>query len=258
MKKIITLFTATLCFAGFGLSQATAMNFSGADCNGNQVDLFSDLDAGKAVVLFFYMPNCGSCPPPAAQIQTMAANVNASYPGLVKGYAFPYQNSSTCASVVSWVTNNSLDWYSPLDSGAAQVAYYGGFGMPTVVLLGGDNREVLFVTQDFNTSDTTTMRDLILGMLEADVQELNAAPSLDVFPNPSTELITVRFEATAPTATIELIDLEGKQVLVIEKQQLQHGMIIEELNVSKIPAGSYLVRVHLDGKIVTDKINVLH
>ncbi len=74
----------------------TPMQFSGVDCNGASVDMFADLDAGKAVILFFYMPNCGSCPPPAKKIQAMTNNINVMHPDMVKGYAFPFQNSTTC------------------------------------------------------------------------------------------------------------------------------------------------------------------
>lgn len=147
-------------------AQTNAMQFSGLDCNGNNVDVFADLNAGKAVVLFFFMPNCGACPPPATKVQAMANNVMNTYPGMVKGYAFPYNNSSTCSTAQAWVTNNSLNFYAPVDSGAAQVAYYGGFGMPTVVLLGGLDHRVMFVTQSFLTSDTTIMRDSILNLLQ--------------------------------------------------------------------------------------------
>ena len=34
----------------------TAMDFNTNDCNGNMF-LFSDLDAGKALILIYYMPN---------------------------------------------------------------------------------------------------------------------------------------------------------------------------------------------------------
>jgi hypothetical protein len=72
------------------------------------VDLFADLDAGKAVILHFFMPSCGSCPPPAQKIQTMANNINAMHPAMVKGLCFPFQNSTTCAYAASWVSSNNL------------------------------------------------------------------------------------------------------------------------------------------------------
>jgi hypothetical protein len=146
-----------------------------------------------------------------------------------------------------------------LDSGAAQVAYYGGFGMPTVVLLGGNNHDVLFVTQNFTTGDTTTMRDLILNTFTAGTTELSMINSLEVFPNPSTDVIHLSFNVPSNTESfVELIDLDGKQVLVSEKTQLTEGLVQQELNVSGILSGSYLVRVHMNGTIATQNVNVAH
>ena len=79
----------------------SAMQIQGLDCYGNAVDMFADLDAGKAVILHFYMPDCGSCPPPAKKIQTMADDIMATYPGMIKAYAFPFQNSTTCEYSIS-------------------------------------------------------------------------------------------------------------------------------------------------------------
>ncbi len=263
MKKIATKSLIILSFLGLtttGFSQTTAMQFNGVDCNANSVDLFADLDAGKAVVLFFYMPNCGTCPPVASKIQTMANNINATHPGLVKGYAFPFQNSTTCTYSASWVADNNLPLYAPMDSGAVQVAYYGGFGMPTVVLLGGANQDVLFVTQDFNTSDTTTMRDLILNTFTASTPELKEEISnLSVFPNPSTDVMTINFNLlTSSESFIELLDLKGSRVLVMENEQLNQGAVQKELNVSALSAGSYILKVHANGTVATQKVNVSH
>lgn len=254
-KSLAAALFALLAFPGF--SQTTAMNFSGVDCNANNVDLFSDLDAGKAVMLIFYMPNCGSCPPVATKMQTMANNINATHPGLVKAYAFPYQNSTTCTYSSSWVVNNSLPLFAPMDSGAVQVAYYGGFGMPTVVLLGGDNHDVLFVTQDFNTSDTTTMRDLILTNLTAGLEEQQAIQNVSTFPNPASGIVTVNFEALQGAECImQITDLSGKTVLTFDKEKLNKGFIEKQIDLSALPTGSYLLSLEMNGTLITEKIHV--
>ena len=107
MKKSIFLSFALITILTISKAQTTAMQFSGQDCNGNSVDLYADLDAGKAVVLFYYMPNCVSCPPVAKKVQAMANNINDMHPGMVKGYAFPFQNTTTCTYSSSWVSTNN-------------------------------------------------------------------------------------------------------------------------------------------------------
>lgn len=242
----------------------TPMQFSGQDCNGNPVDLFSDLDAGMAVVLHFYMPNCGSCPPSAKRIQTMANRINTMYPGKVKGYAFPYQNSTSCAYSSSWVTSNSIGTlYAPMDSGAEHVAYYGGFGMPTVVLLGGKgaNRRVMFSTLSFSTSDTTIMRDSIQALLNS-FTGLNDndkhGPQFSIYPNPANDRITFQMDLIEPSLIqIEIMDITGRKVMRLENDKLS-GRVTKTYDITNLNPGIYIARVQEKGKFTSHKFNIYH
>lgn len=243
-------------------AQTTALQFTGPDCNGNAVDLFADLDAGKAVILHFYMPNCTTCPPVAQKIQKMAKNVLAQYPGMVKGYAFPFQNSTTCAYSASWVTTNKLtELYAPMINGAVHVAHYGGFGMPTVVVLGGKDHKVLFSTLSFSTSDTTIMRDKILALLKG-TTGINELPSVvnsfSVFPNLANSNISVKIDLKeASNLQVDIIDMTGKQVAVIMNKN-QKGLFTEQFNIATLPNGNYLVRLQVNGKSVSEKLSIIH
>lgn len=262
MTKSI-LITIALMFVVTISKAQTPMQFSGLDCNGASVDLFADLDAGKAVVLFYYMPSCGSCPPPAQKIQAMANNINATYPGMVKGYAFPFQNSTTCAYSSGWVSSNGLSTiYAPMDSGATQVAYYGGFGMPTVVLVGGSgsDKRVLFSTLSFSTSDTTAMRDSILALLSTTgIADLpSAVNAFNVFPNPAIDNVSINLDLKETSnLLIDVTDLTGKQVLIISDEKL-NGLVTKQFSTAILPSGNYFVRLHVNGKIATQKLIVNH
>jgi len=145
-----------------------------------------------------------------------------------------------------------------MDSGAVQVAYYGGFGMPTVVLLGGDNHDVLFVTQDFNTSDTTTMRDLILNTFTAGVAEQTPLQNVSAYPNPASGIVTVNFEALqGAEINMQITDLSGKAVMTFEKEKLNKGLIEKQIDLSSLPVGSYILNLEMNGTFVTEKINVV-
>lgn len=244
-------------------AQETAKQFTGTDCNGKAVDLFADLDAGKLVLIHFYMPNCGSCPPSAKKIQAMVKSIDAAHPGMVKGYAFPFQNSTDCSYSKTWVSTNSLSpLYTPMIKGAEHVAHYGGFGMPTVVLLGGGvDHKVLFVTQSFSTSDTATMRDLIKKQLESvsDVKDL--APevtSFGVFPNPSNSVSSIRVSLNKEAnVVLDVIDVNGKHIATIAEEKMS-GDVTKEFNVTELPSGKYLVRLKINGKTMIEKISVTH
>lgn len=260
-KSIFTIFTLMFVLT-ISKAQTTALQFTGPDCNGNAVDLFADLDAGKAVILHFYMPNCTTCPPVAQKIQKMAKNVLAQYPGMVKGYAFPFQNSTTCAYSTSWVTTNKLtELYAPMINGATHVAHYGGFGMPTVVVLGGKDHKVLFSTLSFSTSDTTIMRDKILELLKGTTgtNELPAVVnSFNVFPNPANNNISVKLDLKeASNLQVDILDMTGKQVAVIMNKN-QKGVFTEQFNIATLPNGNYLVRLQVNGKSVSEKLSIIH
>ncbi len=261
-KSILT--TIALMFVITISKAQTPMQFSGVNCNGASVDLFADLDAGKAVILHFFMPSCGSCPPPAQKIQTMANNINAMHPGMVKGYAFPFQNSTTCAYAASWVSSNNLGTlYQPMDSGAAHVANYGGFGMPTVVVLGGSgaNRRVMFSTQSFSTSDTTAMRDSIMAMLNmtSGIADLpSAVNKFTVYPNPATDNISINLDLKeTANLLIDVTDITGKQVAIISNEK-QTGIVIKQFSTAALPSGNYFVRLQVNGKTATQKLTVNH
>ena len=262
MKKTILLSIALMFVLKISKAQSV-MQFAGVDCNGNNVDLFADLDAGKAVILHFYMPSCGSCPPPALKIQTMANHINAMYPGSVKGYAFPFQNSTTCAYSSTWVSSNNLGTlYQPMDSGAAHVANYGGFGMPTVVVLGGSgaNKRVMYSSLNFVTSDTIKMRDSIVQLINpSGIKDLpTAVNSFNVYPNPANDNISINIDLKETSKLlIDVADITGKQIAIISEEK-QNGIIKKQFNTSGLPNGNYFVRLQVNGKTSTQKLTVLH
>lgn len=130
---------ALMLFTSVGTSTAqTVLNFQRTDCNGTMHDLYADLDAGNVVVLEFFMQGCAPCISSGKQLESMRSTLEASYPGRVKAYAIGYSDGYTCASVASWVSANGLTSI-PMDSGAAMIKHYGGFGMPTVVICAGVN-----------------------------------------------------------------------------------------------------------------------
>lgn len=262
MKKINLFLLALMFVITTSKAQTTAKQFTGLDCNGNNVDLFADLDAGKAVILFYYMPNCGACPPPASTIQTMAMGINAQYPGMVKGYAFPYQNVTTCTYSQSWVNSNNLGaLYTPMDSGASQVSYYGGFGMPTVVLVGGTDHQVLFSTLMFSSSDTTEMKNKILALFggSTGIKDLpSTVNNFVLYPNPANNKISVNLDLKeASNIVLDITDITGKQVALWVNEK-QSGSFEKQFSTESLPNGVYFVRLQVNGNITTQKINIVH
>lgn len=247
MKK--NLFLSIALILSFTIAKAqTAYQFSGYDCKGKYVNLFQDLDSGKAVVLFYYMPSCGTCPPPASKIQAMTKKLSVKYPGKIKGYAFPFQNSTTCDYSSTWVSSNNLsELYTPMDSGASHLAQYGGFGMPTVVLVGGKDHKVLFSTLSFNTSDTSIMKSEILKLFGSSASSRTLSDPLSktsIFPNPVNQTANISVEISEPTPLlIEILDIFGRPIKIIYNDFHYPGHFNFQFNTSDLPNGVCLLKI---------------
>lgn len=243
MKRfcLLVVFVATAT-RFFGQS---AYQFTGEDCLGNPVDLYADLDAGKAAILIFYMPDCGACPPPAAQIQEMANNVMNDFPDMITGYAFPFLDIYDCASVASWVDDSHVPFFTPMDSGEYQVAYYGGFGMPTVVLLGGEDHRVMFSTLSYLTSDTTIMKDSILrlfGVETAIEPLLSELAQMSIAPNPVNAQLSIdAVDMPAGEYTLTINNINGE--MIYNTITVSDGKLHEDIDVSALPEGLYILNI---------------
>lgn len=208
------------------------------------------------------MPNCGSCPPPAQKIQAMANTILASHPGKITAYAMPFNNTTTFAATASWVSSNGLSLYMPYDSGAVQVANYGGFGMPTVVLLGGTNHRVMFVTQSFSTGDTLIMRDSILNLLYGPAgakKEQDFVSNVSVYPNPANDKVQLELNIIQSSyIKIEVVNLLGEIVANIYESKITEGVFRKEIPTAALSNGTYFIRVNEGNKLQNYKFTVLH
>lgn len=152
-------------------------------------------------------------------------------------------------------------FFTPMDSGATQVAYYGGFGMPTIVLLGGTDHKVLFSTMSFSTSDTLAMRNKINALFKGTLgnETINSNPaSFSLYPNPSNEQVTIQFNSTPnSTVKVQVLDLSGKLVKEWMNEK-QNGLVSRQFNTSDLANGNYLVHMVTDGESYTRKLAVVH
>jgi hypothetical protein len=252
-NKILYLAIATMFAMGIAKAQVTtAMDFHREDCNGNMQHLFTDLDAGNAVILEFFMQNCTPCVDAGHELEAMKADLLAQFPGRVKSYALGFIDSYSCSSNASWVTDNGLTSI-PMDSGFAQVAYYGGMGMPTVVILGGGSSHSVLgqVYMGFDSGDTSRMasdmRMFLSTPLEADPSE-NVVSTVALLPNPASDHFNLQMGMGMPAhLRVELLDLAGRQLGVLVDQRVGIGDIDWSFSTGGLANGSYLLRVNYDG-----------
>lgn len=239
--------------------QTTAMDFTMDDCNGNMHNLFTTLDSNEVVVMEYFM-TCSSCIDAGHKIESMLVPLHAQFPGKINWYQFAYVNAYDCTTVNDFVTTNGFTSV-PFDSGEYMVAYYGGFGMPTVVVVAGPNHDVLFTDIGFSTGDTTIMANAIrafygVGNAVSSIHENEN--SLSVFPNPATDEINIQLALSQNSLVhLELIDLTGRVVAEIYNGSSTEKILQKQFTVSDFSNGTYLLKAVVNGKTSFNKINIL-
>lgn len=248
MKKIIYFFLAILLVASVAKAQTTAMDFTKNDCGGISHHLYSELDAGNVIIMEFIM-DCSSCIASGHAIESMMADLEMQYPGKVHLYQIAYTNSYTCATMDGFRNNNNFS-STVFDHGAAEVAYYGGFGMPTVAVAAGTAHDVIFSSVGFSVSDTGMVGQSIRAFFSTlDVKNTPSEISaFSVYPNPAESVVTIELGINqSSNLSLSIMDLKGQLVKEVTNENIT-GAAKFEVNVSDIPSGIYMAKATINNK----------
>jgi hypothetical protein len=120
------------------------------------------------------------------------------------------------------------------------------------------------IVQKMGAGSTTNNKDMdILNSVEAvflpwatDVQELNNFTGLALFPNPASDLLTIRTNLNTPAATTVTITNTIGQVVFAHQYPQAGSLFAENISLSNVPAGLYLVKIESNGSSVTEKVIV--
>jgi hypothetical protein len=261
MKKIISIIAISLASLSITRAQVTtAQDFTMSACNATTHSLFADhLDNGEVVIMEFFM-TCGSCLAAGQKITPLYNGLSSTYPGMVNFWALAYTNTYTCATATNWVTTNSINAV-PFDSGAAQVAYYGGFAMPTVVVVAGTQHQVIYNSNyDGAPGDTAAIHAAIDNFFAtAGVDDAANSIKFSAYPNPVSQLLNIELHvAVAAQVTLDMADLNGKTVKQISNSMLSAGTHQMQVETSDLTNGVYFIRLQTNGRSTQYKISVKH
>jgi hypothetical protein len=231
-------------------AQTTAQDWTKNDCDGNPHHLFAELNAGQVIIVEYVMLDCAPCVTAANGLKAVYNNFNTSHPGKVKSYSIGFIDSYTCADLQSWKTTNNLSHTTMFPNGASDVAYYGGMGMPTIVVLGGPYHKVFYKKLGYAPSDNNTITAAINSALVATgIDQTLKQVITSVYPNPGNGKITFELKENAE---VTIVDLSGKTIA--EFGTLTAG--IQHIDL-KLTAGLYLLQVNAhNGFIQREKILV--
>jgi Secretion system C-terminal sorting domain len=245
-KNVILCLTLLLFISTATYAQTVAQDWTKTDCDGKTHSLFSDLDNGKVVMIQFDMMNCIYCTKAAYNTDQIYKDYQVSNPGKLIMYSMGYDNNTTCDLMKNWVSTNKFS-FSIIEKCPDDVAYYGGMGMPTIVILGGRDHKVFYNKQGYSTSDNAVIKDSInAALVKAGIADVSPVFSgLKLYPNPSSQITNLVYTLSnqAPVS-IEVIDLLGQKSLSVLNENQQPGPQQVEINTSLLRDGMYFVRIN--------------
>lgn len=242
MKKL--LFTiAAFCSLNFAQAQTTAIDFTATDCNSASHTLFTELNAGKTVVITWVMP-CGSCVNGGKAAQNAVASFNTSNPGKVVYWMIDDLGDTPCPSLSSWASTNGITAPTLFgNSGnAADENDFGGTGMPHVVVI-APNKTILFNKKNGAANDETGIKAAISQSIALNVAEIDAR-EISIAPNPASNEVKVSY--TKAISTIKVVTAMGQTVA---EYNYASRTLNPSINISALATGVYKVLItDVDGK----------
>lgn len=217
MKKLSTLLfiLALLLLSINGFSQNTAMDVEQAECSGIPHHLFSELDAGNTIILEYVMLNCAPCIIGTKALESITAPYEASHPGRVHIYSFAFLNYYTCEQILAWKSDNNFT-HPVFNNGEEQVSYYGGMGMPTIVVVGTNEHKVFFKSIGYTSALDDLIREAIDSSLlynPTGVEEQIPTSSFKIYPTIFSDHLNVLTCKEIAGAELIIYDTFGRQVL---------------------------------------------
>jgi len=248
MKKVAYIIFSLGWYAT-ALAQTTVQNFTKNDCNGNPHDLFAELNSGKVIILEYVMMNCAPCITAGNGLKSIKADYAVSHPGKVELYAIGYDNSYTCADMTDWKNTNNLLSHTLFTEGASDVNYYGGMGMPTIVIAGGWGHQIFYKKLGYAPSDNTPIRNALnTALLAASSAQVGSLAEVRFFPNPASEKIFISLPDGANEISIS--DVSGKIVLAqLMPEDDEHIVWLNGMQ-----QGLYSITVRNKSAVLTQKL----
>jgi hypothetical protein len=107
---------------------------------GREYDLYNQMDSGFVIVHEYVMMSCRPCITAGKGLEKIVNSLRKLHPGRVKYFQTVFEDETDAATMKKWVKDNGFTPDAVFIKGAKEVAFYGGMGMPTILVLGGGKR----------------------------------------------------------------------------------------------------------------------
>lgn len=245
IKKITFAALALITGVNMTIAQTTATDFTANDCVGVPHNLFTELDAGKIIVIAWVMP-CGSCAAPSLAAYNAVQTFASSNPNTVYFYLVDDVANTSCASLTTWGNSNGMPDATKFSNATISMSDYGAPGMPKIVVMGGSNHSV---TYNLNSGVTQTgvqnaISDLLASLSASELTTETNGEAI-VVPNPVNGDFTVEYQMeNVQLETIEIVNALGQVVYTTEHKAVGTGVQTVKFGSEiKLEKGLYTVRI---------------
>ena len=103
-------------------------------------NLYATLDSGFVIIQEYVMMDCRPCITAGKGLETIITSMQKLYPGRIRLYQTVYENETDAKTMKKWIKENGFKPDAAFIEGKKEVEFYGGMGMPTILVLGGGMR----------------------------------------------------------------------------------------------------------------------
>lgn len=258
MKKTLLL-SSVILFCMGKISAQTAVDFTVNDCASTSHTLFTELNAGKVVVMTWVMP-CGACIGIAGTASSKVKSYSSTNPGRVKFYLVDDYGDSPCNTINSWANTNSITTDAVFSNSAIKMTDYGSAGMQKTVVLGGTNHTVFYnVVGTVSSSALATAINNALAATTAVTENNNFNMGLNIYPNPVTNNTKVYYTLTkAANVNLEMINVLGEKISTVSLGTQSAGKQEYPINIEFLTEGVYFIKLNAEETSQTVKFTVVH
>ena len=234
--SIVTIFTV------LSASAQTATNFNCNDCSATNHDLFTELNAGKVIVITWVMP-CGACIASASTASNTVQGYASSNPGTVKFYLSDDYGTTSCSTLNSWASTNSITADAVFSNSAVSMADYGSAGMPKTVVIGPDH--TVYYNQNGAVSASAIQAAINNALAVGITESNNTISTVSLFPNPVNGNTTVlNYSLTQNSdVTVDIYNMLGENVKSNIVQDQTAGKHATAIDLAGLSNGVYFIRL---------------
>lgn len=229
----------------------TAVNFTATDCASVTHNLFSELNAGKVVVITWVMP-CATCIGPTLSAENEIQNFLLTKPGRIYHYIVDDFANTTCATLNGWCSSNGIvNSTARFSNSLINMNDYGSSGMPKTVIIAGTNHNVFFNEDNTLTvsSFNTAMNNAIAVAESVGLNE-NSMDVTGTFlsPVPANEYLMISsFFKANKSVSADIFNSMGLKIKTLSTDNPVDGENTIKIETGDFSDGIYFLRINGTG-----------